>query len=357
MTPNSQHRLVVGDKIDPVWLRYLQSLDGKANASDIRAIATALGSPDGTVANIPEQSADDVRILQGAGIAVTRDDAGAYAIALRPLGDSGAGTFKLITRDSTGRLSGTADGSAADVPYDNTASGLAATDAQAAIDELADEKLDDAPSDGATYGRKDGGWVAAGGGGSSGVYWNPADKDSKLSLANDDSCVLRSTTSSGTWCALRSMTSHATGKWYAECINVFSGSSAGSMIFGVADSMFALTNYVGSDTHSWGIQANNTTVLVYSNGTSTSTGTPVIGHGGRAMVAYDAATGNLWLGTAGVWHNTGNPALGINPTYTIAPGTVLYLALAEQNSPQQCTLRNNPGESLYSPPFGFGMWG
>lgn len=135
--PIPSHSLVHGDKIDPVWFRYLQSLDGKANASDIRAIATALGSPDGTVANIPEQSADDVRILQGAGIAVTRDDAGAYSIALRPLGDSGAGTFKLITRDSTGRISGSLDGTAADVPYDNTASGLIAKDAQAAIDELA----------------------------------------------------------------------------------------------------------------------------------------------------------------------------------------------------------------------------
>lgn len=161
MIPNSQHRLIVGDKVDPVWLRFLQSLDGKANASDISAIATALGSPDGTVANIPDLSANTVRILQGAGIAVTRDDAGAYAIALRPLGDSGAGTFKLITRDSTGRISGSLDGTAADVPYDPATSGLAATDVQAAIDELAEEKLDDAPSDGDEYVRKDGAWAVA----------------------------------------------------------------------------------------------------------------------------------------------------------------------------------------------------
>lgn len=84
MIPNSQHRLIVGDKIDPVWLRFLQSLDGKADASDISAIAIALGSPDGTVAGIPEQSADDVRILQGAGIQITRGDGGEYYIALRP---------------------------------------------------------------------------------------------------------------------------------------------------------------------------------------------------------------------------------------------------------------------------------
>lgn len=166
MIPNSQHRLIVGDKIDPVWLRFLQSLDGKANASDIAAIATALGSPDGTVANIPDQSADDLRILQAAGIAVTRGTEGEYYIALRPLGDSGAGTFKLITRDTTGRISGSEDGTAADVPYDNTTSGLAAEDVQAAIDELQAEKLGDAPIDGNTYGRRNGGWVNVGSGGS-----------------------------------------------------------------------------------------------------------------------------------------------------------------------------------------------
>ena len=137
MIPNSQHRLIVGATIDPVWFRFLQSLDGKASAADIAAIATALGSPDGTVANIPPQAGDTTAILQGAGIQVTRDDGGAYSIALRPLGDSGAGTFKLITRDSQGRVSGSEDGAAADVPYDPATSGLAATDVQAAVDELA----------------------------------------------------------------------------------------------------------------------------------------------------------------------------------------------------------------------------
>src|SRR5690606_14721781 len=122
------------------------------------------------VANIPDLSANTVRILQGAGIAVTRGEGGEYYIALRPLGDSGTGTFKLITRDSTGRISGSADGSAADVPYDNTTSGLAAEDVQAAVDELQAEKLGDAPSDGNTYGRKDGAWALASGGGGGNTF-------------------------------------------------------------------------------------------------------------------------------------------------------------------------------------------
>lgn len=54
-------------------------------------------------------------------------------------------------------------------PYDNTTSGLAATDVQAAVDELADEKLGDAPSDGTGYVRKNGVWAAESGGSGSGA--------------------------------------------------------------------------------------------------------------------------------------------------------------------------------------------
>lgn len=55
------------------------------------------------------------------------------------------------------------------VPFDgNSSNGLGAGTVQEAIDELADEKLDDAPSDGKTYGREDGAWVEITGGGGGG---------------------------------------------------------------------------------------------------------------------------------------------------------------------------------------------
>jgi hypothetical protein len=46
-----------------------------------------------------------------------------------------------------------------EIPYDNTGTGLAATNVQDAIDELAAEKLDDAPSDGTLYGRENDTWT------------------------------------------------------------------------------------------------------------------------------------------------------------------------------------------------------
>lgn len=104
-------------KITPIWFRWLSELRGSADASApqsdvdaaIAAIATALGSPDGTVASIPPQSEADIRLLQGAGIAITGDAANGYAIAIRPLADSGTGALLGIIRDSFGRVSGTTD--------------------------------------------------------------------------------------------------------------------------------------------------------------------------------------------------------------------------------------------------------
>jgi hypothetical protein len=122
------------------WRRWLEAINAGLNSvvSSTSAIATALGSPDGTVANIPPQSTSDLELRGRNGVNVDgRLGVTPTYVELRPIEDSEAGTFKLLTRDDYGRLAGTVDGTAADVPYDNTASGLAATDVQAAIDEVA----------------------------------------------------------------------------------------------------------------------------------------------------------------------------------------------------------------------------
>jgi hypothetical protein len=57
------------------------------------------------------------------------DGDGNYTLDLADLADSGTGTFKLITRDAKGRVSGTADGTTDDVPEGST--NLYFTDARA----------------------------------------------------------------------------------------------------------------------------------------------------------------------------------------------------------------------------------
>lgn len=79
-----------------------------------------------------------VTFVPAANITLTPNDgAGTLGVDLADLTDSATGSFRLITRDAKGRLSGTKTGTAADVPYVNTTSGLTATDVQGAIDEVA----------------------------------------------------------------------------------------------------------------------------------------------------------------------------------------------------------------------------
>lgn len=61
---------------------------------------------------------------------------GGISLGLAPVGDNGGGTLLKTAFDSFGRVTDTSAASAADLPYDNATSGLAATEVQAAIDEI-----------------------------------------------------------------------------------------------------------------------------------------------------------------------------------------------------------------------------
>lgn len=179
------------------WYSYLTNLELRATGdntglsvvqANISTIASLLGSPDGTVASIPELSflPGDTRILgqnsvtvfgtlaggavslslsgdsadlgntwfygtgpdgvrgwasiysaflEGDGVTLSEGTDGIVTIKLADLADAGTGTFKLLTRDAKGRLEGTLDGDAADVPVDSVGwVELSGADAQAALD-------------------------------------------------------------------------------------------------------------------------------------------------------------------------------------------------------------------------------
>lgn len=101
------------------WRRFFDALDRQATAngtgtSDLAAaistIATALGSPDGSVDTIPEQSAAGFVIVSPSGTlsVIGTPASGSVAVALQRLEDSGVGDgLYKITRDGFGRVAGT----------------------------------------------------------------------------------------------------------------------------------------------------------------------------------------------------------------------------------------------------------
>lgn len=147
------------------WYNFLRGLYELYKSSDssvqsqITSLAYKLGSPDGTIANIPIQQILKVQGIDSIvsnGLNVVQlsldgdvlnasaltfygalDDnskgwqpyssnfqkttaGGVGYLDLVDLADDGTGTFKLLTRDSKGRLQGTLDGAASDVPSDNS---------------------------------------------------------------------------------------------------------------------------------------------------------------------------------------------------------------------------------------------
>lgn len=100
------------------------------------------------------ETPDDLPLTGNSGeaVRVTGAEPGMYAW------DGAAFT---IDTAADGTVTVTCDATAAEITYDNTTSGLAATNVQAAVDELQAEKLGDAPSDGSEYVRKDGAWEVA----------------------------------------------------------------------------------------------------------------------------------------------------------------------------------------------------
>ena len=100
--------------------------DGDAGGYQLRAI-------EGTV--------DEVDVVNGDGIAANP------VISLADLADTNTGTFKLILRDTKGRLLGTTDGTTDDVP-----------------EGIVNLYFPEAPADGRQYARQDEAWVEISGG-------------------------------------------------------------------------------------------------------------------------------------------------------------------------------------------------
>lgn len=185
-------------------------------------------------------------------------------------------------------------------------------------------------------------------------YFDPSRVGANIVLSNSDATATK--TGSG-WTSVAGVTAHSTGKWYAECTNDVTVSSA--MMFGIAPTSMPVTAYPGSTSTSYGEQPNNTSgARTYNNGAgSTFSGT--IAAGGSGCLAVDFDAGKIWFGDSnggGRWYK-GDPSTGATPIYTFTPGVELTLMLGLFANTQQCTLRNNPGQNALTIPSGFSIWG
>lgn len=80
--------------------------------------------------------------------------------------------------------------------------------------------------------------------------FNPLDSTPSLTISNGNLTVTKNATT-GNQTAIRASFSKSSGKWYWE-VNILAFLAANQQILGIATSLFTLTNYVGSDTKSYG---------------------------------------------------------------------------------------------------------
>ena len=182
--------------------------------------------------------------------------------------------------------------------------------------------------------------------------WNASDAATNgLALSNGGLTVTNNQTS--TWVSIRSTLSHTAGKVYIE---FFANAAAAQVLFGLADTGFVPTSYLGSSVYSVGIWANNGANYPSAGFTSNYTITYTPMNNDVIALAVDFTAGSIWLGANNVWLN-GNPATGSLPILSFVPATVgaLFPALSFL-AVETWTLQPTAISQTYAPPSGFSAW-
>ncbi len=183
------------------------------------------------------------------------------------------------------------------------------------------------------------------------IAFDPANKNSNVTLSGSDKIATR-TTGSGNGGVARALGGKSTGKWYIEF--VAGASASGGIAFGLALSSFnaSLSNFLGENTAGWGYWSSGNR---YFNNSATAGHATFDGASGNVIgIAWDADAGKLWFAKNNVWQGSGDPAAGTNQSYSSVTGTG-YPAANVYDSGTIGTIRK-PADYTYSPPAGFTAW-
>jgi len=155
-------------------------------------------------------------------------------------------------------------------------------------------------------------------------------------------------------------TAPTNSKIYMEAyINKSSGYSGGAVAIGV--SLVTSPWVTTPNSSSIYLGGDSSSVAAYSNGQVYKAGSvigtcPTATTGDTLMLAYDAATGQGWVGVNGTWWSSGNPAAGTAPTFTFsATGLRPSITVDGRSSPGQVTGHFSLSDMQYAVPLGFSL--
>lgn len=194
--------------------------------------------------------------------------------------------------------------------------------------------------------------------------WNPADKSANLALSGSNLIA----TANANGAAVRSSTSYATGKRYAEyLINAFTGGQDCAVGIGTA------LSYMGEDFNLYPGVGDDESAVLYCHATAAvlaANGSNVVAYGVGAgasaviRLAVDIPGRQLWMALgAGNWNNSpaADPATGAGGVSLVAPTlSRFYLfmrAWPYGGASPQATMRPKASAFGYAIPDGFTAWG
>lgn len=182
----------------------------------------------------------------------------------------------------------------------------------------------------------------------SAAYWDPANKGDWVVLSGANKVARGQGAAQSN--SVRSVTSHAVGKRYAEI--VVDGADMAFGIVNAVSSMQAL-GVVGEDANSLGYYAGDGTI--YENGAGTLYGA-VLALGNILGIAVDLDLRRIYFSVNGVWQNSGDPVAGTN-YYPFDSAGAMFLCITPGNYLNTSTLRTALADFTYAPPTGYSAWG
>jgi len=175
--------------------------------------------------------------------------------------------------------------------------------------------------------------------------WNPINKRSTVHIKNTLDGNLNVSGDSNQTGIIFATIYPTTGKWYYEFspANTYVNSYAGC-----GNTSENIDQFPGNSTNSVGLEIGSG--KVYSSSLlATYTG---ISAGEIGMIAWDCATGKVWMGRQGTWFNSGDPAAGTGQVATLTAGEIGPMVTPYFSSGViSTTFGQRP--FFYTPPTGF----
>ena len=185
--------------------------------------------------------------------------------------------------------------------------------------------------------------------------WNPVNKGANMNITAGN---LNSNGATTAYCGALGTIGMSSGKWYWEgTINTLNATYNTGIGVGNASTTLA-GRAAYTDTNFCYLDATDTAgatnYAIFGNGNSyVAAGLGASAVNDVVMVAYDAATGKLWLGAKGTWYNSGNPAAGTNPTTTLSTTTAPYFPYALSYASSGFSINFGQRAFTYTVPTGF----